>query len=150
MAIGEEIVPGIAYLRVMVTSMARILLLAILPALVMATAVGIAGDRDDALVGKWRAQKPEGPDDNEEVWEFRFDKKGKAAVFRVMYAWDADNQSWAPATADQPAQGDNDEWTTERKPRILLFGKCTRSFGFVRTSGDTHKVADRNLKLLKR
>jgi hypothetical protein len=91
----------------------RLFLLAFLPALLFSVAWKVSGERDEALIGNWRAAMPTGPDDNGEVWEFRFQKKGKVAVFRIIYGWSSDSQSWEPTTADQPAQGDNDEWSTE-------------------------------------
>lgn len=84
-----------------------------LPVLLILLAMRLPADRDAALVGNWRAPKPNGPDDSSDVYELRFDKKGKVAMFRIRYDWDAETQTWTPATADQPAQGDNDEWATE-------------------------------------
>lgn len=68
---------------------------------------------DPALVGNWRSKQPVGQEDKSEVFEFRFDKKGKAMLFHVQYEWVDSLQSWEASAADQPAQGDNDVWETE-------------------------------------
>jgi hypothetical protein len=83
------------------------------PLLGLALLVNPSADRDENLIGNWRSPKPVGPDDPAEIFEFRFDKKGEVAMFRVQYDFDHESQSWEPAMADQPAQGDDDKWETE-------------------------------------
>lgn len=83
------------------------------PLLGLLLLAGPEADRDEKLIGNWRSPKPVHPEDAPEVFEFRFGKKGEVAMFRVKYDWDHESQSWEPAIADQPAQGDDDKWETE-------------------------------------